>query len=152
MPAPTEPPVGLHLTRVAKTVHRAFDEALATAGGSLPTWLILLSLKTRNVANQRELAEAVGIRGATLTHHLDALEADGLVTRERDLVNRRIHHVALTETGEKAFHRMRETAVAFDQRLRAGLPAEAITTFGHTLDHLHHNATHTPEQEAGDPG
>jgi MarR family transcriptional regulator for hemolysin len=145
MPAPTEEPVGLHLTRVAKTVASAFDDAPAEAGGSLPGWLILLSLYTRSLANQRELAEAVGIRGATLTHHLDTLEADGLVTRERDPGNRRIHHVALTEDGEKAFHRMREAAVTFDHQLRAGVGAEEITTFGHTLDQLHHNAAHTLE-------
>ena len=36
---PEAEPVGLHLTRVAKTVSRAFDAALAQGGGSLPVWL-----------------------------------------------------------------------------------------------------------------
>ena len=45
---------------------RAFDEALVAAGGSLPVWLVLLNLKIRPRANQRELAAAVGIREATL--------------------------------------------------------------------------------------
>ena len=53
-------------------------------------WLVLLNLKTRRLANQRELAEAVGIREATLTHHLNAMEAGGLITRRRDTANRRI--------------------------------------------------------------
>ncbi|HWG73140.1 MAG TPA: hypothetical protein VG184_03685 [Acidimicrobiales bacterium] len=41
---------------------RAFDDALADAGGSLPIWLVLLNLKSRHLANQREMAEVVGIK------------------------------------------------------------------------------------------
>ena len=59
-------------------MERAFDEALGEAGGTLPVWLILLNLKIRKPANQRELAEAVGVREATLTHHLNAMDARGL--------------------------------------------------------------------------
>ncbi len=78
---PPRPPIGLRLSRTARAVSRAFDDKLAEAGGSLPVWLVLLNLKTRRLANQRELAEAVGVREATLTHHLNAMDADGLITR-----------------------------------------------------------------------
>jgi MarR family transcriptional regulator for hemolysin len=121
MPRPAHPPLGLHLNRVARTVSRAFDETLAEAGGSLPVWLVLISLKSRPPASQRELAEAVGIQGATLTHHLDTMESAGLVTRRRDPANRRLHLVELTSAGEALFLRLRDVATAFDQRLRAGL-------------------------------
>src|SRR5215469_6968565 len=103
---PARMPIGLHLARAARIVSRAFDEALAAAGGSLPVWLVLLNIKTRQLANQRELAEAVGIREATLTHHLNAMEADGLITRQRHQTNRRIHVVALTAEGDAAFARL----------------------------------------------
>jgi len=36
----------LHLTKVSRIVSRAFDDALAEAGGSLPVWLVLISLKS----------------------------------------------------------------------------------------------------------
>jgi DNA-binding transcriptional ArsR family regulator len=60
---------------------------------------VLLNLKTGRVANQRELAEAVGLREATLTHHLNAMEKAGLVTRRRDEINRRIHVVSSPRPG-----------------------------------------------------
>src|SRR5665213_2905009 len=100
---PTQQPIGLQLTRSARTVSRAFDAALVEAGGSLPIWLVLLNLKTQRVANQRELADAVGVKEATLTHHLNAMDTEGLITRRRDSVNRRIHVVELTDAGEAAF-------------------------------------------------
>jgi MarR family transcriptional regulator, transcriptional regulator for hemolysin len=118
---PARTPIGLELARAARAVSRAFDDALAEAGGSLPVWLVLLSLKTRKVSSQRELAEAVGVREATLTHHLNSMDAQGLVTRARDPANRRIHVVTLTPDGEAAFIRLAEAATAFDRRLRDGL-------------------------------
>jgi MarR family transcriptional regulator for hemolysin len=136
MPAPFPLPIGLHLNQVARAVERAFDEALGEAGGSLPVWLILLNLKIRKPGNQRELAEAVGVTEATLTHHLNAMDARGLVTRTRDAANRRVQVVALTEAGEAAFVRLRDAATAFDATLRAGLADADLATLAALLDRL----------------
>src|SRR5919199_1192052 len=146
MPPPAGTPIGLHLTRTARVVSRAFDDALAAAGGSVPVWLILISLETQRLANQRTLAEAIGIQGATLTHHLNAMEADGLVTRRRDPTNRRIHVVELTEAGEALFERLRAAAVAFDRQLRAGLADEDVATLARLLDRLRDNVVGQDER------
>jgi MarR family transcriptional regulator for hemolysin len=141
---PASPPLGLHLARAARDITRAFDDALAGAGGSQPVWLVLISLKTRRLASQRELADAVGIREATLTHHLNAMDASGLITRRRDPENRRVHLVALTPAGEEAFFAMRTAALSFDARLRAGFGEEELAEFGRVLDRLRGNAQGEP--------
>lgn len=138
---PAQPPVGLYLARVAREASRAFDAALAAAGGSLPTWLVLISLKSQRLASQRELAGMVGIQEATLTHHLNAMESSGLVTRRRDTANRRVHVVELTPAGDELFMQLREAAVAFDQQLRAGLTATEIEQFEAVLSRLHENVS-----------
>src|ERR1700753_2733257 len=121
MPEPLTIPIGLRLNQAARAVGRAFDADRGGAGGSLPVWLILLNLKVRRPGTQRELAEAVGIREATLTHHLHSMDADGLINRTRDSANRRVQLVALTERGDEAFLRLRDAAVAFDAKLNVGL-------------------------------
>jgi len=141
---PARRPIGLTLARTAKIVGRAFDDTLAAAGGSTPIWLILISLKTQPTDNQRELAQAVGIQGATLTHHLNAMEADGLITRQRDPANRRVHQVQLTDRGEALFHRLAAAARAHDQRLRAGLDTDELATLERLLGRLHDNVS--PEE------
>ena len=141
MPRPARPPIGLHLARTARSVSRAFDDALAQAGGSAPVWLVLISLKSQQVRNQRELAEAVGIREATLTHHLNSMDERGLITRRRDPANRRVHLVELTEAGEAAFQRLRGAATAFDQRLRAGLSGDEVSQLEALLGRLAANVT-----------
>jgi len=136
---PERQPLGLHLTRVSRVVSRAFDDALAEAGGSLPVWLVLISLKSGQLASQRELAEAVGVQGATLTHHLNAMESAGLVTRRRDPANRRLHLVQLTPDGDALFLRLRDAAMAFDQRLRVGLSETETSQLESLLTRLRDN-------------
>jgi MarR family transcriptional regulator for hemolysin len=136
MGAPEQEPIGLHLARTAKTVRRAFADELAAAGGSLATWLILVSLKNNSHAAQRDLAGAVGIEGPTLTHHLNRMETDGLVTRRRDPANRRVHRVELTEAGEATFTGLLQTVIAFDARLRSGLDDEELAALHGFLDRL----------------
>jgi len=141
MPRPVHQPLGLHLTKVSRIVSRAFDDALAEAGGSLPVWLVLISLKSGQLASQRELADAIGIQGATLTHHLDAMESAGLVTRRRDPENRRLHLVELTPAGDALFARMRDAAMAFDERLRAGLSRPEVAQLEVLLARLRDNVS-----------
>ncbi|MBA1143324.1 winged helix-turn-helix transcriptional regulator [Mesorhizobium sp. CCANP35] len=133
------PPVGMNLSRTSKLVAQAFDAALVKAGGTLPVWLTLLSVKSSELANQRELAGMIGIQGATLTHHLNAMEAQGLLTRRRDPDNRRVHLVELTEAGEAMFLRLRAAALIFDKRLRAGLPDDRLAEFAEVLAALRAN-------------
>ena len=133
---PARPPIGLHLAQAARNVSRAFDEALAEAGGSLPVWLVLLNLKANPRGSQREIAEAIGVSEATLTHHLNGMDAGGLVTRRRDPANRRVHLLEVTRSGEAAFNRLRNAAVAFDRRLRSGITDKEIEQLHGLLDRL----------------
>jgi MarR family transcriptional regulator, transcriptional regulator for hemolysin len=148
MPKPERPPVGLQLARTAKSVSRAFDDALAQAGGSLPVWLVLLNIKSQRLGNQRELADEVGIKQATLTHHLNAMDAQGLVTRRRDPANRRVHLVELTEAGEAAFVRLRDAALAFNERLRRGFSDGELAGLEELLRRLERNVA-GPADPAG---
>jgi MarR family transcriptional regulator for hemolysin len=146
---PTEP-IGLGLARTAKVVGRAFDDALAEVGGSLPVWLVLVSLKARVPGAQRELAEALGIEGPTLTHHLSRMEAAGLVSRHRDPDNRRVQRVELTAAGEAEFERLRHRVIAFDERLRDGLTVADVAALGALLGRLQANVAAAAKPTSAD--
>ena len=145
MPEPFPVPIGLRLNQVARAVGRAFDDALAEAGGTISVWLILLNLKIREPGPQRDLAEAIGIREATLTHHLNAMDANGLITRTRDAANRRVQVVTLTEKGDQAFQALAAVAMAFDAKLRTGLDGSDLATLETLLTRLSANVG-TPAQ------
>ena len=136
----SETPIGLLVASVAKLLSREFDAALVAVGGSRSTWLVLQSLKAAGHRTQGELAEAMGIRQPTLSHHLDALEHDGLVRRERTSDNRRVQRVTVTESGEALFLRLRRAAGAFEGRLRAGLDDAEVAELRRLLAQLAENA------------
>ena len=145
------PPIGQFLSSVAREAERAFDNALEGVGGSRPVWLVLIALKQGTSRNQRQLAATVGIDSATLTHHLNAMETAGLVTRRRDPTNRRMHVVEMTAAGEAAFLRMRGTVIAFDRQLRAGLDASDIARLHDILQQMRTNIATAPPVTVASP-
>lgn len=120
MSAPRLHPVGLMVAGAAKALARALDDELVAAGGSTPTWLVLQALHGDRARTPSELADAVGVRQPTMTHHLDTLERAGLVRRERDPADRRVQRVSSTPAGDAASTRLRAAATAVDRRLPAG--------------------------------
>jgi MarR family transcriptional regulator for hemolysin len=139
MPRHTGVPIGLQLATTSKAVSRSFNDALAEAGGSLPVWLVLSSLKSDRWPTQLELARAVGIEGPTLTRHLDGLEEAGLVVRRRDAQDRRAVRVELTPAGEKMFEQLLKAVIAFYRRLTAGVSEEELDRMRRTLAVLEEN-------------
>jgi MarR family transcriptional regulator for hemolysin len=133
-------PIGLRLADVARDVSRAFDDALAKAGGSRPVWMVLLALKSGAAASQQQIADHIGIRGATLTHHLGGMEDRGLVVRTREPGDRRTQVVRLTDEGEQLFVAMAGAAQEFDKRLRRGLKSAELTQLGGLLQRAHAHA------------
>jgi MarR family transcriptional regulator for hemolysin len=109
---------------------------MAEAGGSASSWQVLLLVRSQQWGTQSRMAEAMGITGATLTHHLNALEQQGLVRRWRDTGNRRGQQVALTEAGETLFARLRQVAAAHDRRLRSHVTDEETAQLAELLEKL----------------
>ncbi|MGH2887677.1 MAG: MarR family winged helix-turn-helix transcriptional regulator [Solirubrobacteraceae bacterium] len=135
-PRPAAPPIGLRLTRTSRAVTQAFERAMAQAGGSVSTWQVLLLVRSANWDTQSEMAEQLGITGATLTHHLNALERKALVRRWREDNNRRVQRVELTDEGLELFNRLRAVAVRHDKLLRSQLSDAEVEQLGVLLERL----------------
>lgn len=136
---PRQLPLGLRTTRSARVLERAFNDAMSAAGGSAAIWSILIACKSGGGRNQNDLAATIGIRGATLTHHLNAMEDRELISRRRDPDNRRVHIVELTPAGEQLFLRLRRVAGDFDRRLRAGITEHDRATYERVLSTMINN-------------
>jgi MarR family transcriptional regulator, transcriptional regulator for hemolysin len=129
-------PIGLLLAQTAKAVSRAYEDTLNDKGGSRPIWLILLALMEGGHRTQADLAVAIGVQGPTLTHHLNSMERDGLLTRTRLPENRRLHVVTLTAKGRALFHRLREAVLSFDAQLSSKFTPQEIETLRGLLERM----------------
>jgi MarR family transcriptional regulator for hemolysin len=143
---PLLPPIGVRLTRTARVATQAFERAMAEAGSTASAWQVLVLVRSQRWGAQSEMAEAMGISGATLTHHLNALEDQGLVRRWRESSNRRVQQVELTDAGIELFDRLREVATRHDQRLRSQLSDEETARLAELLDKLQAGLDPPPER------
>src|SRR3954451_23406160 len=109
---------------------------MAEAGGSASAWQVLLLVRSGEWGTQSGLAKAMGVSGATVTHHLNALESQGLVRRWREEAHRRGQRVELTDEGAALFERLREVATLHDARLRSKLTDEETAQLAELLDKL----------------
>jgi predicted ArsR family transcriptional regulator len=92
--------------------------------------LILHTLKTSSQAKVEELAEAADISPVTVRHHLNTLQADGLIKVHsiRRKVGRPYYVYSLSEKGHELFPQkyVRLTNLLLGE-LKARLPAEVVT-------------------------
>jgi DNA-binding MarR family transcriptional regulator len=76
----------------------------------------------------RALSEALGISPRTVTGLIDALEADGWVTRSPHPVDRRATIISLTQAANIALDRLREFYAGLSHDLLGDIPQEDLAT------------------------
>jgi MarR family transcriptional regulator for hemolysin len=120
-----------------KLVRERLDDQLARYGGSLQQWILLRALSEEPRLSHGQLAERMYLSGATLTHHLDRLEAADLINRTRDSTDRRVVHVTLTPEGRRRFIELEAVADTTDAGVRALLTTDEAATLHRLLRRLH---------------
>lgn len=78
---------------------RVYKPLLQPLGLTYPRYLVMVALWQRDAQTVGELGERLALESNTLTPLLKRLEAEGLVTRSRDLKDERQVRVALTDAG-----------------------------------------------------
>ena len=132
-------PLSRQVVMTAKTIKELFEDALAGEGATLATWVVLNGVERGRWASQTRLAKELRIEGATVTRHLDRLEREGLVTRSRDLEDRRQISVELTAAGKALHRRLRSVARRLDDRVCADLTAEDRSDLQRVLERIRTN-------------
>ena len=142
-------PLGRLLVFTAKELRDAFEQTLEAQGASLGVWAVLAALTDGAVVSQVALATHAHLEGATITHHVDRLEALGLVTRELDPADRRVRRVHLTPAGAALRTRLVEAVAAFEQEVMAGLGREERERLRASLDRIRANLAARPGDQTG---
>lgn len=133
------PPLGRLLVFTAKAMRESFERALAEAGGSLGTWIVLNAISDEGFISQKALAGRFRVDGATITHHVDRAEAKGLVRRQVDPKDRRVRRLELTADGKRLYRRLAAVARAAEETLFAGLDEDDLAELRRCLETIHAN-------------
>jgi DNA-binding MarR family transcriptional regulator len=108
-------------------------QAIEALGLTLSRTHLLWELGQRGPVPQRVLAEALKVTPRAVTGLVDALVADGLVTRELHPSDRRATLVTFTSRGEKLVAQLKRDHKALARALFAPMSRRELESFGRTL-------------------
>ena len=115
------------LAQLSRAWRAELDRRLADLGLSQARWLVLLYLsRFEHQPTQRELARSVGVEGPTLARLLDALEAQGLVSRQPVADDRRAKRIVLCPPATPLIERIEKISAQLRSELFAGIDEEDL--------------------------
>ncbi|MCW2871690.1 MarR family winged helix-turn-helix transcriptional regulator [Actinacidiphila oryziradicis] len=127
------------LGRLTRRMNVAYARQLSAVGISNAEWEVLKALLVVGKPYRLgpgDLAKRLGLTPAAMTHRIDRMVAEGLVTRERDETNRVRVIVELTDEGRGKWLETMRMASAFEQDLLQDLSPGERTQLGEVLERL----------------
>ncbi|MGI0018326.1 MAG: MarR family winged helix-turn-helix transcriptional regulator [Nitrosotalea sp.] len=132
--------VGFVVNTTAKAFQRSFDiELRKNVGVSLSQWRVVGTLVLQPGLTQKEIADKVGIEGATLVPVIDKMEKDGLLKRRPDSSDRRINRIYLTPKADSLWESMVECALRIRKYSAKNITENDIQTTLETLRKISKN-------------
>ncbi len=127
--------MGFVVNATAKAFQRSFDiELRKNVGVTLSQWRVVGALVLHPGLTQKDLADKVGIEGATLVPIIDKMEKESLLKRKPDSNDRRANRIYLTPKADSLWESMMECALKIRKSSTKNISEEDIQT---TLETLH---------------
>ena len=124
---PRQPDFLIQLRQTQHAVRTWLDAELAGTGLTTPQYTVLAALEREGGLSASDLAREFGMTAQTLNVLVKALEACGLLRRNRHPDHGRILLLSLTARGRRALKHGREIAVAIQDRALQSLePADRV--------------------------
>jgi MarR family transcriptional regulator for hemolysin len=125
----------LHST--SRSWRQAVDRRLKYLGASQASWMtIAMAAKARSPLSQSELADRLGVEGATMVAMVDRLVKAGFVVREASTKDRRIKRVVLTAAGTALYDKVKAEAASLRKELLANVDAKKLLIATELLESL----------------
>jgi MarR family transcriptional regulator for hemolysin len=133
--------LGFALSEVTRLWRLVLDQRLRPRGLSQATFRALVNLaRLGDGVTQRALAERIGIEGPSLVRLLDALEANGLVERRPQPMDRRAKALYLTEKARAVLDDAGGVADDVRAEILDGIAEAELTIAISVLDRIAANA------------
>ncbi|MEO3972958.1 MarR family transcriptional regulator [Streptomyces sp. CAU 1734] len=140
------------LGRLNRRMNVAYGRQVAALGISNAEWEVLKTLVLAGSPYRMgpgELAKRLGLTPAAMTHRIDRMANEGLVTRDRDENNRVRVIVELTDEGRTKWLEAMRMASAFEDDLLQDLSADERGVLGELLIRVLRRVEHAQPDAGG---
>jgi len=125
------------LHNTSRSWRQALDRRLKYLGVSQASWLtIAVAAKAPRPLSQSELADSLGVEGATMVAMVDRLVKAGLVLRDPSPTDRRVKRIVVTAAGNALYDKVRAEAAAFRAELLTGVERKKLLAATELLERL----------------
>src|SRR5580704_13615755 len=125
------------LHNASRAWRQALDRRLKYLGVSQASWMtIAVAAKAAGPLSQSELADRLGVEGATMVAMVDRLVKAGLVIREASTTDRRIKRVVLTAAGLQIYEKVKAEGAALRRELLANIDPRKLLAATELLEAL----------------
>ena len=135
---------GYWVTRLARSMESDFEQRLVIHGVTRTTFAVLSAVFHDKKTTPAALASFVGIDGAAITRHLDRIEGQGLILRERSVSDRRSVNLRLTRKGASLVPKLVAESKATNQKFHAGFSATEVKAIQRTIRKMLSNGDVVP--------
>lgn len=145
--------MGFIINSAAKMFVKALDSELRKKlGATFSQWKVLVMLSIKDGVTQTEIANGLGLEGATLIPILDKMEKDGLVVRKVDQADRRNNRIYHTQKAENMWVAMIDCALKIREISVKDIAPSNITVTRHSLEKIYKNLeTHLDASYSSSP-
>ena len=132
--------IGYIINRTAKGYVKALDSQLREkVGVTVGQWKVLVMLVDQNGLTQKEIADRLGLEGATLIPIIDKMEKDKLVVRKVDPADRRNNMIYRTELADALWDKMIQCALNIKEISLKGVSDENVKIMKGVLENIWQN-------------
>lgn len=145
-----ELPLGRRIAMVLKQYHTQMRKMIAhpIAGKYFPL-MLHLDNKAGQVT-QQDLVEYLGIDKTSMVRIIDELTNAGLILRAPHPVDRRFHHIHLTEQGQQLIPEIRSVVNRLNGLMMNGLSEQESNQFILSLQHIQDNLNQLDQASVND--
>jgi MarR family transcriptional regulator for hemolysin len=132
--------VGFVVNNTAKAFQKTLDlELRKNVGVTISQLRVVATLIQYPGSTQKEIADRVGVEGATLVPAIDKMEREGLLKRKPDSKDRRANRIYLTQKADSLWNSMMECALHIRKVSTKDISEEEIGTMMNTLRKISKN-------------
>ncbi|WP_346866691.1 MULTISPECIES: MarR family transcriptional regulator [unclassified Clostridium] len=123
----------------AKKLADEFNRRLQENGTTRVQWIALFYIGKAGEISQKELSDYMDIKESSMVRLIDRMEKEELVERRKDLEDRRITKIILTDKGKFLKEELMPRGQAFQDDVLKGISKENLEIFKEVLQRMTDN-------------
>lgn len=127
---------GVLIKKAARLFERVANKDLDKLGVTYAQTIFLIRLWTQDGQSQMELAKSAGLKQPTVVRLLDRMERDDLITRVRNIEDRRVFNFYLTAKAKKACRKLEKHADTMNDIANKSISKNDIEKFNQIISKI----------------